>query len=208
MHLVAWHEDIGIIGGGEIERRPGLIAAVDGVKAHKAAMLVVARRGRLARDVMTAALVERLCEREGARVVCADGTGNGDGAEAQLLRGIMDVFAQYARAIMRSRTKAALAVKRAKGLRVGTVPYGYRLADDGEHVEEEPQERQLVGLARRLRPDGKSLRAIGRALDEAGHTPRRGTKRHVQIVKRIAARWRWRTPPPLEAASGHVQLDG
>ncbi len=32
-----------------------------------------------------------------------------------LLRGLMDLFAQYERAVIRARTRAALAVKRSKG---------------------------------------------------------------------------------------------
>ena len=183
--VVSWHEDLGVSGGAEFEKRPGLIAAVDALPAHGAATLVVARRDRLARDVLTAALVERLCERHGARVQSADGTGNGEGPEAQLLRGIMDVFAAYERAVIRSRTKAALAVKRARGERVGTIPYGYRLAADGKHLEKYPVEQRIIEEARRLRSDGLSLRAVGRELTSAGHQPRRGRKWHVQVVKRL-----------------------
>ena len=120
--VVAWHFDKGVSGGAALEKRPELVAAIDAVKRESAGLLVVAKRDRLARDVLTAALVERLCERHGARVQSADGTGNGDGPEAQLLRGVIDVFAQYERAIIRSRTKAALAVKKANGERVGGIP--------------------------------------------------------------------------------------
>ncbi len=91
-------------------------------------MLLVAKRDRLARDVVVAAMVDRLAERHGARVLAADGTGNGDGPEAMLMRGIVDVFAQYERALIRARTKAALAVKavarRADGRRPLRSPAG------------------------------------------------------------------------------------
>lgn len=181
--VVAWHFDKGVSGGAALEKRPELVAAIDAVKRESAGLLVVAKRDRLARDVLTAALVERLCERHGARVQSADGTGNGDGPEAQLLRGVIDVFAQYERAIIRSRTKAALAVKKANGERVGGVPYGYRL--EGERVVEDEGEQATVARARELRAEGKSLRAIASGLVEAGHTPRKGKKWHVQVVKRM-----------------------
>ena len=45
----------------------------------------------------------------------------GTTGEAQLMRGIVDLFAQYERAIIRTRTKAALAVKIARGERVGGI---------------------------------------------------------------------------------------
>ena len=136
VEVVAWHEDLGVSGGTELEKRPGLLAATEALRTEQAGLLVVAKRDRLARDVLTAALVERLCERHGARVQSADGAGNGDGPEAALLRTMIDAFAAYERALIRSRTRAALAIKKAKGERVGTVPYGYRPGDGGLLVEE------------------------------------------------------------------------
>ena len=79
-----------------------------------------------------------------------------------------------------------LAVKKAKGERVGNVPYGWRADADGKLQRDEAEQRAMK-LARRLRAEGKTLRAIADALREAGHTPRTGKKWHVQVVKRIAA---------------------
>jgi hypothetical protein len=69
----------------------------------------VAKRDRLARDVLTAALVERLCERAGARAQSADGVGNEAGSEAQLMRNMVAAFAMYERALTGAQD-AALAV--------------------------------------------------------------------------------------------------
>ena len=44
------------------------------------------------------------------------------------------------------------------------VPYGFRLAADGVHLEEDPAEARAVALVRELRAEGLSLRAIGRLL--------------------------------------------
>ena len=187
VEVVAFHEDIGVSGGTEIDKRQGLLAATEALRSEGACILVVAKRDRLARDVLTSAVVERLCERTGARVASADGTGNGNSPEAQLMRNMVAAFAMYERALIRSRTKAALAVKKAKGERVGGIPYGMRLASDGVHVEEDKVEQVVIALARELREDGKSLRAIGRALLGSGHQPRKGKKWHVQVVKRIVA---------------------
>lgn len=183
--VCAWHEDRGISGGAPLEDRPGLTAAVADLATHGAGVLVVARRDRLARDVLTAALVERLCERAGAHVRSADGTGNGDGPEAELLRSVIDAFAAYERALIRSRTKAALAVKKARGERVGGVPYGWRVGEDGRLVAV-PAEQAAVALARRLRGEGRSLRQIAVALVAEGHRPRSGGSWAVQTVARVS----------------------
>ena len=187
VRVVEHFEDIGISGGTELDKRPGLLLALDAIKEHKASHLVVAKRDRLARDVLTAALVERLCERSGASIVSADGTGNGSGPEAQLMRGIVDLFAQYERAIIRTRTKAALAVKKARGERVGGIPYGWQLNENGTLLRDE-SESEAIAHAKQLKADGHSLRSIAKALADAGHMPRTGKKWHVQVVKRMIER--------------------
>ncbi len=183
VEVVAWHEDRGVSGGAELEDRPGLTAAVADLARLGAGVLVVAKRDRLARDVLTAALVERLAERSGARIVSADGTGNGNTPEAALLRSMIDAFAAYERALIRSRTKAALAVKKARGERVGGVPYGFR--DEGGVLVEDEREQVVVKRARELRAEGLSLRAIGRSLLEEGHTPRSARRWHVAVLSRL-----------------------
>ncbi|MCA9316105.1 MAG: recombinase family protein [Planctomycetes bacterium] len=181
--VVAWHEDLGVSGGADLEKRPGLLAALDAVREHGAGVLVVARRDRLARDVLVAAMVDRLVARQGASIVAADGTGNGDGPEAALMRTLIDAFAQYERAVIGARTRAALAVKKARGERVGGIPYGYR--DEGGVLVEEPGEQAVIARARELRAEGLSLRAVGRALLGEGHRPRRGGHWHVQVLARL-----------------------
>ena len=58
---------------------------------------------------------------------------------------------------------------------------------DGKHLEEHPEEQATVARARELRAEGKSLRAIGRALLDEGRRPRKGKRWHVQVVKRMTA---------------------
>lgn len=182
--LVAVHSDLGVSGAAGLDKRPGLMAALDALDAHGAGRLLVAKRDRLARDVVIAAMVERLVARVGAEVVAADGTGNGDGPEALLMRRIVDAFAEYERALIRARTRAALAAKKARGERVGSVPYGYRLAADGVHLEPEPAEQEALALIRRYRELGLSLREIGERLEARGILPRSGKRWHPQTIKR------------------------
>jgi DNA invertase Pin-like site-specific DNA recombinase len=165
-------------------REGGLLGAIESVKATGAGILVVARRDRLARDVLVAAMVERLVEREGGRILTADGAGNADGPEGQLLRGVMDLFAQFERAIIRARTRAALAVKKARGERTGGIPLGSRL--EGGRLVGDDAERAAVTRARALRGAGKSLREIAAALEAEGHRPR-GRRWHVETLSRIVA---------------------
>jgi len=92
--VVAVHRDLGVSGATPLADCPGLMAALNDLSVHGAGMLVVAKRDRLARDVMKAAMVEASAEKVGARVVSAAGEGDGTDPAAQLMRTIVDAFAQ------------------------------------------------------------------------------------------------------------------
>jgi DNA invertase Pin-like site-specific DNA recombinase len=126
-------------------------------------------------------------DRAKGRIVSVDGTGNGDSPEAQLMRRMVDAFAEYERALIKARVRAALGVKRGRGERVGQVPYGMRLAPDGVHLEAEPAEQAVIGRVRELRAQGLTVRAIVEALNGAG-TPARGKAWHPTSVRRLLAR--------------------
>jgi len=187
IELVAVFSDIGVSGAAPIDKRPGLLSALDALASHRAGALLVAKRDRLARDVMVCALVERLCERTGARVLSADGTGNEQTPEGMLLRGLVDLFAMYERALIRSRTAAALAVKRSRGERTGQIPYGYRLAADGVHLETDPDEQAICEQIGELRSLGLSLAQIAERLNGAS-VPARGARWYPMSVSRAVER--------------------
>ena len=157
--VVAVHRDLGVSGATPLADCPGLMAALNDLSVHGAGMLVVAKRDRLARDVMKAAMVEASAEKVGARVVSAAGEGDGTDPAAQLMRTIVDAFAQYERAMIAARTRAALAVKKMKGERTGGIPYGFAVDADGRLISND-DERKAIALARKLSSQGLSLRAI------------------------------------------------
>jgi DNA invertase Pin-like site-specific DNA recombinase len=66
--------------------------------------------------------------------------------------------------MIRARTCAALAAKRARRERVGSVPYGFALDGDGVHLVAVRTEQATVARARELRAAGLSLRAIAASL--------------------------------------------
>jgi len=186
--LVAVHEDIDVSGGAPLDRRPGLLAALADLGKLGAGVLLVAKRDRLARDPMVSAMAEAAASRAGARVVSTAGEGtDADGPADILMRRMVDAFAEYERLIIGARTKAALAVKKAKGQRTGSVPYGYHLADDGVALEEDELEQRTIALVRGYRAEGLTLRAIGERLTASGTLPRSGKAWHPQTVARIAA---------------------
>ena len=76
--VVASFLDQGVSSVTPIEDRPALCEALVAVREHRAGILVVARRDRLARDPIITAMIERTAAARGATVVSASGEGNGD----------------------------------------------------------------------------------------------------------------------------------
>ena len=116
-----------VTGGAPLDRRPLLLEAIATVATLNAGHLVVQRLDRFSRDPLTAALAEAELRKCGASLVCADGTGGGDDPTSELIRGILLSVARFEKALIRSRIKAALAVKRSRGERVGAPRYGFRV---------------------------------------------------------------------------------
>lgn len=190
VRIVATHEDHGVSGGASLDRRPGLLAALEALKEHGAGLLVVAKRDRLARDPIVAAMVEAAAARVGARIVSAAGEGDGDGDDpaAILMRRMVDAFAEYERHMIKARTKAALAVKRSRGERVsGKAPFGYRFDETGRALLAREDEQRTIARVRGLHDAGMSLNAIAASLNAEG-VPARGARWHATTIMRIVRR--------------------
>jgi DNA invertase Pin-like site-specific DNA recombinase len=181
--VVAWFEEH-VSGGAPLEARPALQEALEALPGHSA--LVVAKRDRLARDVVNAAVIEGLARKAGATVTSAAGEGEGDDPTAMLLRTIVDAFSAYERALIRARTKAALQAKRRRGERVGGVPYGFRAR--GGVLTPEPEELRAVEIARTRRAEGATLETIGAELETAGLVTRSGRRFNATQVRRMVLR--------------------
>ncbi len=185
--LVAVFSDIGVSGGAPFGDCPGLVDATGALADLNAGILLVAKRDRLARDVMKAAMMEALVARSGATIQSAAGEGEGDDPASKLMRTMIDAFAEYERAVIKARTKAGLAVKKRRGEYTGTAPYGTRVGADGVHLEPETVEEGVREQARVLRSAGLSFRAIAAELERTGARPRLGGEwMPMQIARMVA----------------------
>lgn len=87
----------------------------------------------------------------------------------------------------RKRVRRAIVEKRARGERVGEIPYGHRLSADGVHLEPDPSEQAVISRVRMLAAQGHSLRSIARTVTSWGWYSRVGRPfGHVQIARMLA----------------------
>ena len=176
--LLSTHEDR-CSGAASLDSRPGLLGALDALKEHGAGTLLAMKRDRIARDSILAAMLERLVERNGARLLMADGVGNGDGPEALLMRRMVDAFSEYERSLIRARTRSALQKLRNEGVTLGSTPMGKTRSTERDsagrlRIVVDPEQVQTVQMICTLRAEGLTLRAIADRLTADGRKTQRG----------------------------------
>lgn len=172
-----------VSGGAPLDKRPVLLEAIATVASLGAASLVVQRLDRFSRDPLTAALAESELRKNGASLACADGHGGGDDPTSELIRGILLSVARFEKALIRSRIKAALAVKRSRGERVGAAPYGTKT--EGKMLTLHPEEAATVERLRALRASGLTLRSVIEQATAEGLLNRAGKPFTLAAVHKI-----------------------
>lgn len=181
--------DLGISGGKGVEDRPGLIGALDAMRAHNAEILIAHKRDRIARDRLMIGQLELLLRRDGRRICTTDHPSSESVSMTPYLRameGVQDVFAELERALIRARVTESVAVKRRKGQRIGTIPYGWSLAKDDKTLVPDEREQAVVKMIKRLRSQGSSLRSIAEKLQQRGIKPRSGKRWYPTTIRNIA----------------------
>ena len=82
------------------------------------------------------------------------------------MRRIVDAFGEYERLLIKARTRAALRAKKARGERIGQIPYGRRLTGSGPAAKKS-------GLPTGLGPDPVEAEALAAHRRIAGRQGRR-----------------------------------
>lgn len=192
VRVAAWYSDVGVGGDAPLDERPSLLEALNALREHGAGLFVTAKRDRLARDVGSAAAIERLALESGSRVATADGLDASDSPEGQLIRSIVDAMAVYERLLIGARTKAALRSKAARGECIGPAPIGFSStlnlrADRTAMLLHAPAEQAAIAVMRSMRAEGATLQAIADALnDDDTH---RAAARKVVGKRTTQGRW-------------------
>ncbi len=164
---------------GSDNHRPELTAAVTLAKKEKATLLV-AKLDRLSRDVeMIAGLMnDKRLEFKVAQMPSAD--------KFQLH--IYAALAEKERDFISQRTKAALREAKARGTKLGGLRDRTMQRNKALKAQAQERAKTLEGLVLPLRAEGKTLRDITKALNDASIATPRGGKWHPMSVKRVLER--------------------
>jgi DNA invertase Pin-like site-specific DNA recombinase len=168
-----------VASGKSMNGRHSLNAALADLKAHKADGILVAKLDRLSRSVPDFGSMLEKARKQGWHVVMVDLDLDTSTPGGELVAGVLMQVAQWERRMIGLRTKEALAVKRAEGVRLGR-----------ERIISPARERRI----RSLRQRGLSYEVIAARLTADGVTTPTGR-----------AKWSWQTVAQV-ANRGPVKL--
>lgn len=169
--LLRYEEDVL---SGKDTSRPGLDRALDACRSEEAAGIIVAKLDRLTRSVADFASLLTDAQLYGYNVVALDVGIDLRTPHGEFLANVLASIAQWERRIISQRTREALAVKRAQGVRIGRP----------RAITAEIEERIRAALA-----DGEGYSDIAHSLNDEGVPTAGGGRRwHPSTIRRVALR--------------------
>jgi DNA invertase Pin-like site-specific DNA recombinase len=176
--LAGEYYDAAVSGADPIESRPGFAALLDRIEGNGVRTVLVEDASRFARDLVTQELGILVLIKLGVRVVTASGDDLTDSTDPsrKMMRQIAGSFAEYEKARLVAKLKAARDRKIAAGEKCG----GRR-----SHAELRPEVVALAKQLRRSRPKGgqRSLREVSAELAAQGYTTPSGKPYSASAVQ-------------------------
>ncbi len=182
LKLVLVITDAGVSGGKPLASREGGEQLLTMIRERKADAVVMLKLDRMFRNAGDCLTTVETWEKAGVALHVVDMGGNAidtTSAAGRFMLVVLAGAAEMERNLTRERTRAAMAIKKANGERVGAVPYGFDLADNGTTLIPNAVEQSVLSEMRAMRTNGTTLREIAYIL----------TDRHVPTKTGKSTRW-------------------
>lgn len=165
--------DAAVSGAEPVDARPGFVALLEWVKTNGVRTIIVETASRFARDAIVQETGLQSLRRQQIEIIAADSPGAfvDEGPTSDLVRIILGAVAQFDKAMTVAKLKGARERKR----RAAGKCEGRK-----SHAECRPA---AVALAKQLRGRGRSLVAIARELEGAGHLNERGRRFNHKSIR-------------------------
>jgi site-specific DNA recombinase len=170
------------ISGKAMHNRPALQRALAAMRSGS--ILVVTELSRLSRRAIDSLHIAEHLTKRGAELVSLK-EQIPPGPVGKMILAVMSTLNEIERDGIASRTAIALGHLKAQGKRVGAVPFGFRMHEDGETLVEDEHERAIVEEVRSLRAAGLSMRGVVGVLAERGRVSRVGRPFQLTQVSRM-----------------------
>lgn len=175
------------LSGTSADDRPGLQQALDRVCAERG-ILAVSALSRLARSTSDALNIATRLEAAGGDLYSATEAIDTSTPAGRFVFRLLSSLAELEVDMVRERTVAALAHKRALGQRVsGKIPYGHDLGPGGMLIPN-PAEQAIISGMRRWRAEGAAWAGIATRLTVAGTPSKYGKMWRGDAVRQVVER--------------------
>lgn len=179
------------LSGAHADNRPQLQAALD-LAVKTKSMLVVYSLSRLGRSVMDLAAIADRLNRAGVELVSLSESIDTTSAAGRFFFTVLAALAQFERELVVERTREAMAHMRTQKKRISRwIPYGFRLAEDGESLIDAPDELRLIKMVAGLRTaTGMSYTRLAAQMRALGAKPTRGEEWTGPMVQTMLRTYR------------------
>jgi DNA invertase Pin-like site-specific DNA recombinase len=187
LDLVAVEVDAGV--SAKSLDRPALGRALGMLRSGDADAILVVKLDRMTRSVRDLGeLVERYFAAGRWALLSVSEQIDTRSAAGRLVLNVLASVSQWEREAIGERTAVAMQHKRALyEYTGGEPPYGFRVGEDGVHIEPVDAEQRVIAAACELRAAGLSLRKIGAELEARGMRPRSGRSWTAKVVRTLCA---------------------
>ncbi len=185
LDLVEIIEDAGI--SAKNLNRPGAQKVLSMAKSKQVQAVIVYKLDRMFRSTVDALETTRLFDKWGVGFHSIMETLDTQSAMGRFFFTLTAALAEMERGIIGERTKSAMSHKKSNGQRVGSIPYGFSLSEDGKTLEKNSAEQLVIAQALELKQCGLSLRTISKELFEQGFKARNGNAFDAKQIQRMLA---------------------
>jgi site-specific DNA recombinase len=185
--LVEIIEDAGI-SGKSVKARPGIQAVMEMVKGRKIDAVICYKLDRLARNTIECLEMAKLMDKAEVALHSISEKLDTQSALGRFFFALTASLAEMERNLISERTSAALAQKRANGMKTGGhCPYGFRADTEGQLTPDQA-EQKIISRMRQMRAAGQSHQKIADSLANKGIYTRKGTPfSDTQIIRILRA---------------------
>ena len=165
------------------------IKALIGKATHKEVdAVVVYKLDRLSRRVLDTLSLIEIFRKKGIAFHSLTEKIDTQSAMGQFFLNMMASLAQMERDLISERTRDALGHKRANSERIGEIPLGWDLAEDGKTLVRNEREQKTIQEINRLRARGFSYQRIADYLNERAISTKKGCLWKAMTVKQTLDR--------------------
>ena len=153
------------LSGKRADNRPELQKALAAATKDKG-ILVVYSLSRLARSTKDTIVIGEALAKAGADLVSVSEKIDTTSAAGKMVFQMLAVLAEFERNQISERTKMALQYKKSEGKRIGQIPFGSTLSEDGETLVPNVREQNVIELMLLFRQSGLSFSKIAGILNK------------------------------------------